>query len=428
MFELCVIALLILCNGIFAMSELAIVSAKKVHLKRLADEGRRSARIALDFAHDTGRFLPTVQIGITLIGVLSGAFSGATFSAPVAAWLVEHFGMTGERAEFVAVSTIVVSITYLTLIIGELVPKELALRNPERLAMFIAPPIYALSVITSPIVSLLEISCQIVLKLIGAGKKPTTTVTEEEVRSMIEEGTQHGLFHESERDMISGIMLLADKPIRAFMLPRTDVVCIDRDATREEITQILAEHPYSRYPVYGDTHFDIAGILQAKDMLNHLLAGHELDIETLLVEVPSIPDSTSTLKVIAQLRTVAVHMAVIVDEHNSFVGIITLTDLVEVITGELYEHGDTEMEMFLRDDGSWLMDASILMDYVFRKIGINAMPADMDYHTLAGFMLHNFGYIPKAGDKFDYKGFVFEVVDMDGPRLDKVLITKLDPA
>lgn len=418
------IFLLIMFNGVFAMSELAIVSSKKVHLKRLAEQGNKAARIALDLSQDTGRFLPTIQIGITLIGVLAGAFSGATFAAPFTAYL-EGWGIKTDTAEFVSVTTIVVGITYITLIIGELVPKELALRNPEKIALFVSPIIYILSRITSPIVLLLDVSCRAMLKIIGAGDKPKTTVTEEEVRSLINEGMEHGLFEEAERDMISGIMLLADKPISAFMLPRMDVISISRKASLEEIRRILAENPYSRYPIYQGPHRDIIGIVQAKDMLNYVLSGKSLDIAELIVDVPVFPEITSTLKVIEYLRTVPVHMGVIVDEHGSFSGIITLTDLVEVITGELYEQGDTGMEMVRREDGSWIVDASILLDIVFEKIGIPTMPKKATYHTLAGFVLHRFRYIPEVGDKFRYKNFRFEVIDMDGNRIDKVLIKKM---
>ncbi len=421
--EILFILILILFNGVFAMAELAIVSAKKVHLKRLADKGNRAARIALDFSYDTGRFLPTVQIGITLIGVLSGAFSGATLSLPLAQYL-EGQNFTTDTAEFISVTLIVITITYLTLIIGELVPKEIALRNPEGIALFISPIIYLLSRITSPIVSSLDLSCRVVLKFIHAGDKPQTTVTEEEVRSMIAEGTEYGLFHETERDMISGIMLLADKPIRAFALPRTDVISIDQNASADEIIKILSDTPYSRYPVYSGPHRDIVGILQAKDILNHVLSGKNLEIEALLVDVPTFPEVTSTMKIIEYLRAAPIHMAIIVDEHGSFVGIVTLTDLVEVITGELYEYGNNCAEIARREDGTWSIDAGILLEIAFEKVGITSIPKNTSYHTLAGFMLDRFGYIPEIGNKFIYKGFSFEVLDIDNNRINKVLVTK----
>ena len=422
--EISFVLFLIVLNGVFAMSELAIVSAKKVHLKRLADEGRKAAIIALNFAQDTGRFLPTVQIGITLIGVLSGAFSGATLSKPLTAYLVT-LGLAGDTAEVISVSGIVVSITYLTLIIGELVPKELALRNPERMAMFVAPIIYWLSRLTSPLVSMLDFSCKMVLKLIGAGQKPITTVTEEEVRSMIAEGTQHGLFQEAERDMISGIMLLSDKPIRAFMLPRTDVISVTPDVTREEMRALLAEYHYSRYPVKQG--YDIVGIVQTKEILNQVLAGGTWDLAALTQPVAAFPDSMPTLKMIEYLRTSPIHMAILTDEHGSFTGIVTLTDLVEVITGELYAPNNDAADMVKREDGSWLMDAGVVVEIAFQKLGLPTPPEETGYHTLAGFMLHCMAYIPKAGDYFEYKNHRFEVADMDGMRIDKALITPALP-
>ena len=423
--EIIFILFLIVLNGVFAMSELAIVSAKKVHLKRLADEGKKSARIAMDFAQDTGRFLPTVQIGITLIGVLSGAISGATLAEPLTLKL-NQMGFEMDTAEIFAVSGIVALITYLTLIIGELVPKELALRNPEKMAMFIAPIIYGLSRLTSIVVSFLDLSCRLVLRLLGAGQKPVTTVTEEEVRSMIEEGTEHGLFHAAERDMISGIMLLADKPIRAFMLPRPEVVSIEYDASFARMRELVAGNHYSRYPVRRD--LEIIGIVQAKEILNHMLVGKDWDIEALLEQVATFPDSTPTLKVIEYLRQSPVHMAVIADEHGAFTGIVTLTDLVEVITGELYQHGEDSAELLQRDDGSWLIDASIILEVAFQKVGIPGPTEDTGYHTLAGFVLHHMGVIPRAGDHFVFKGFRFEVMDMDGIRIDKVLVGKTPDA
>lgn len=423
--EIAFVLFLILLNGVFAMSELAIVSSKKVHLKRLADEGSRSARIALNFALDTGRFLPTVQIGITLIGVLSGAFSGATLSEPLALYLNE-LGMRKSNAEIVSVTGIVVCITYLTLIIGELVPKELALRNPERMAMFVAPIIDLLARITSPIVWMLDTSCKVVLKLVGAGQKPLTTVTEEEVRSMIDEGTQHGLFHTAERDMISGIMLLSDKSIRAFMMPRMDVVTISPDTTREELRELLAQHHYSRYPVKQDR--NIIGVVQTKEILNLLMEGRaDWNVMELLEPLTTFPDSTPTLKVIEHLRKAPVHMAVIADEHGAFAGIVTLTDLVEVITGPLYEPGvaqDEQEDIIMREDGSWLVDAGVLPELVFQRIGLSNPPADDSYHTLAGFILHHLAHIPKEGEYLDFRGFRFEVIDMDGIRIDKVLVAR----
>lgn len=425
-FEISIIILLMLLNGVFAMSELAIVSAKKVHLRKLADEGSLSAKRALAFADDTGRFLPTVQIGITLIGILSGAFSGAT----LADYLTDYFtamGLTNERAEFVSVSIIVVSVTYLTLIIGELVPKELALRRPERMALFVTPLIYWLSKLTFPIVWILNVSSTFVLTVIRAGNKPESTVTQEEVSAMIAEGTDYGVFDESEREMLSGVMLLADKSIRSFMRPRVDVASLDCDATIEEFQAIMAEDGYSRFPVRDhENEHKILGIVHIKDILNQVLAGKELKLRDILVEAPVFPDSADAMYVLEELRASPVHLAIIIDEHGSFEGIITLTDILAIITGGVNDDGDMGEEVFVRDDGSWLMDGSIMIEHAFEEIGLPEKPNTDKFHTLAGFILSYFHAVPKPGKGFDYKGYHFEVIDIDGHRIDKVLVRKLD--
>lgn len=426
-FELLVIFLLMVLNGVFAMSELAIVSSKKVHLRKLADEGNTSAARALAFAEDTGTFLPTVQIGITLIGILAGAFSGATLADYVTAYF-EMAGLSHEHAEFVSVSIIVVVITYLTLIIGELVPKELALRRPEAMALFVTPLIFALSKLTWPIVWLLNKSSNFVLKVIRAGDKPESTVTQEEVTAMIEEGADFGVFEENERDMLSGVMLLGDKPIRAFMKPRVDVVSFDCDATIEEIREALSENTYSRFLVRAhDDEHKILGIIHVRDILTHLFEGRkDFRLRDMVQEVPFFSDNTDTMKVLDNLRNSPVHLAVIIDEYGSFQGIITLTDILAIITGGVNEHGDKGDEVILREDGSWLIDGSMLIDLALEEVGLNEKLDNERFHTLAGFILNHFHSVPKAGSAFNYHGYRFEVIDVDGHRIDKVMVRKLD--
>jgi len=422
--EIAIILMLIVLNGVFAMSELAIVSAKKVNLRRLADEGSKAAAQALDFAEDTGRFLPTVQVGITLIGILAGAFSGATLADYLTDYLM-GFGLVHEQAEFLSVAFIVVVITYLTLIIGELVPKELALRQPEKLALFVAPVMHVLSKATWPVIWLLKHSTSFMLWLIRAGDKSDSTVTQEEVKAMIAEGTEYGVFEEKEQKMLSGVMLLADKPIRAFMIPRRDVVSLDCDASAEEVKAILDQHGYSRFPVrQRDDEHKLLGIVQTKDILTALLSGKPFELKPIVKQVTIFPDNTSAFKVMEYLRHAPTHVALIVDEHGSFEGIVTLMDIFSAITGEIYEHGK-EAEITRRPDGSWLMDGSLLIDRAFDAIGLHSRPEDESFHTLAGFVLNDSHFIPKAGYAFDYNGYRFEVVDMDGYRIDKVLVQKL---
>lgn len=422
--EIAVVLLLMLMNGILAMSELAIVSAKKVHLKKLAEEGSKAAAKALEFSENTGRFLPTVQIGITLIGILAGAFSGAT----IADHLTEYFmifGLTHDAAEAISVSCVVIIVTYLTLIIGELVPKELALRKPERLALFVAPIIDIVAKMTWPVVWLLNVSCSFVLLMIRAGEKPESTVTQEEVEAMIVEGARHGVFAKKEKEMLAGVMLLADKPVRAFMVPRIDVVSLDCDASKDEVKATIAEYGYSRFPVrpHNDEHH-VLGIVETKDILDSLLFDKPFDLKSLVKEVAVFPDHTSALIIMERLRRTPAHVAIVVDEQGSFEGIITLVDLFGTITGEIYEHGG-EAEIIKREDGSWLIDGGTLIDRVFKKIGLRGgKTGDGSFHTLAGFILHHFHKVPKAGEIFDYKNYSFEVVDMDGYRIDKVLVRK----
>lgn len=424
--EIAIMFVLILLNGVFAMSELAIVSSKKVHLRRMADEGNKAAVQALAFAEDTGKFLPTVQVGITLIGVMAGAFSGATLSDDLGGYLVRR-GLDGELAEFVSVALIVVIVTYLSLVIGELVPKELALRKPEKFAMFAAPLIYGMSKVVWPAVWFLNISSGFVLRLVRAGDKPVSTVTQEEVEALIVEGAGHGVFAKKEQEMLSGVMLLADKPVRAFMIPRTGVVSFDCDAAEDEVKAALVEYGYARFPVRPhDDENHVLGIVQTKDILTELLTGRPFALKPLIKQVPVFPDTTSAIKVMEALRCAPIHMAVIVDEHGTFEGIITLVDLFAAITGEFYEHGE-EPEISQRSDGSWLIDGGIIVDRAFKGIGLQGKP-EGGFHTLAGFLLHNFHAVPKEGDVFEYRNYRFEVVDMDGYRIDKVMVQKLSPS
>lgn len=420
--EIAIIIILILLNGIFAMSELAIVSSKKVRLKRLAEEGSQSAAQALEFSENTEKFLPSVQIGITLIGVLAGAFGGAAFADPLTDYLVD-LGISHDTSEIISVGTMVVLITYVTLIIGELVPKELALRNPERCALIAAPIVGFVSKIAWPMVWLLKKSCTLVLFVIRAKEKPESTVTQEEIEALIAEGAKHGVFEKKEKDMLAGVMLLADKPVRAFMVPRIDVVSLDINTPAEEIKSIISQHPYSRFPVRAaDDEHEIVGVVETKDILSSLLQGDHLDLHRLTKQVKIFTDDTSALKIIESLRRMPTHAAIVTDHNGSFQGIITLVDLFSIISGEFHEH-DKEADIIKRDDGSWFIDGGTLIERAFKKIGLRAKPQG-NFHTLAGFILQHSQKVPKTGDVLEFKNFKFEIADMDGYRIDKILVTK----
>lgn len=426
-FEISIVLMMMLLNGIFAMSELAIVSAKKVLLRKKAGEGSKAAAQALAFADDTSKFLPAVQVGITLVGIFSGAFSGATLAGYVATWLIDS-GMAPETAQALSISIIVMIVTYLTLIIGELVPKELALRNPEKVAMFVAPIIHVLSRCTWPVIIALSRSTNFMLWALRVGNRPETTVTQEEVSAMIREGAHHGIFGESERGMLSGVMLLADKPVRAFMVPRGDVVAFDCDTPPDEIKKIITASPYSRFPVRSPDDEDvIVGIVHAKDVMVHMMSGHEFDLNSLIRRVAIFPDTTNTLTVIEYLRKEPLHTALVVDRHGGFEGIVTLADLLYVIMGSMGAAETEGDEIVVRDDGSWLIDGSLLIEPTLEKIGLPVDPTS-EFHTVAGFMLHNLRSMPRTGDNFIYRDHRFEVVDMDGHRIDKILVSKIDAA
>lgn len=424
-FELLVLLIFILLNGVLSMSELAIVSAKKTYLRQLAEEGNTAARTALDLAADTAKFLPTVQIGITMIGILAGAFGGATLSRPLAR-LLEQAGMRESPADFLAVSIVVVLVTYVTLVIGELVPKELALRRPERFALFVAPLIRLLSVLTWPAVSLLGWSSTLVLRLIRAGDKPEPTVTQQDVEAIIEEGTGQGALAPRESEMLSGVMLLADRPVRAFMTPRIDVAALRGDSTTEDIHNTIKGSGYSRFPVLDrESDSEVLGIVQTKDILETILAGKALGLQDLVRPVSAFPENAAALQVMEHLRQAPIHMAIVVDEYGSFEGIVTLYDLFRAIAGEIHAPSGDEQSIVQREDGSWLMDGGVLIDRAFREIGLTLKENNKGFHTLAGFILHQCSAIPQVGHICDHDLFRFEVVDMDGYRIDKILIRRL---
>jgi putative hemolysin len=422
--EISIVAVLIVLNGVFAMSELAIVSSKKVLLRKKAEQGSRAAKAALALADDTGRFLPTVQIGITLIGILAGAFSGATIAEHLVVYLEPLIG-DKDSAEFAAVTLVVMVVTYATLIIGELVPKELALRKPEKFAMLIALPITWLAKWTSPLVWGMRKSCNAVLFLLGASDQHKPTVTQEEVKALIEEGSESGVFEINEKNMIVGVMRLADKPVRAFMVPRIDVEMLAVDAGLDDVLELLNTTCYSRFLVYEDDTDNILGILHTRDVLTMLLDKNDLNIRQMVKKVPVFSETSAAMGVMETLRISPSHIGIVVDEYGDLEGIITLADLIEAIAGELFQTEGEASEMTQREDGSWLVDGHVMVDKTFDIIGIPTEDApEGDYHTMAGFILAHLRSLPQVGTVFTHNGFTFEVIDKDGHRIDKILISK----
>ena len=417
------ILLLILLNGFFAMAELAVVSAKRARLEVMEDAGNAKAGLALTLAEEPERFLPTVQIGITLIGVLAGALSGATIADKVAAWM-QSIPTLAPVANGLAIALIVLLVTYLSLVLGELVPKRLALRRPEPIAAFVAHPLDLLSRIAAPAVFLLRVSTEGVLRLVGAHREAESAVTEAEIRTIIEEGAEHGVIEEEEREMISGVMRLADRPARALMTHRTDVVWLNIDDDPKVNLRKIVESGRSRFPVCRGSIDDVMGIVQAKDLLDWALAGRSFDLRAVIKEASVVPESADAFQILDLLKRSPIHMALVVDEYGSLLGVVTATDVLETIVGELAgPEGPAMPEVVTREDGTWLVDGALNVDQLTELLDLTAPPEAGEFHTVAGFVLWRLGHIPDTGETFEWNGFRFEVVDMDGRRIDKVLVS-----
>ena len=421
--ELIVVVLLILLNGFFAMSELAVVSARRARLQQMADEGHRGARAAVRLVEDPAKFLSTVQVGITLIGILAGAYGGATFAGYLAVELRE-FPRIEPYADGISIAVVVVSITYLSLIIGELVPKRIALVNAERIAAMVARPMGIVATMGAPLVWLLGVSTNLVLRLLRLDKVKQAEVTEEEVKSMIAEGARTGVFDPAEREMLEGVLRLADRSVRTIMTPRPDVVWLDIDDTPEAIRREITASGRSRFPVSRGDLDEIVGIVHSKDLLDLLLTGKPLDLQACLHKPLIIHDGTPVLRVLELFKQAGLHVAIVVDEYGSIEGIATVTDILETIAGDFPDEGEEDdVGAVKREDGSWLVDGMLPIDEVEHRLGLRGLLGDRDFHTLAGFVLAELGHVPRAGEHFVWQGSRFEVMDMDGRRVDKVLIT-----
>jgi putative hemolysin len=421
--EIAVVLALVLLNGFFAMSEIAVVSARPARLEALARKGR-GARLALGLARDPGRMLSTVQIGITLIGIVAGAFGGARLAEPLAAGIARVPALAPFSAE-IAYTLVVAAITYLSLIIGELVPKHLALRAPERVAALVAPTIELIARISTPAVWLLETSSRFVLRLLGSEAAPRETVTEEEVRTLIAEGTRAGVFHRHEQEMIERVLRLADRPVRAIMTPRVELVWLDVDAAPDEIARIIRESGHSRFVVGKGSLDDVLGVVHVRGLLDACLAGRPLDLQAAVRPMPAVPDTMRVSRVLETLRQARVSMALVVDEYGEVEGVVTAEDVLEALVGDMPEHRlDEEGAIVRRGDGSMLMDGMLAIDEVKLTLGLDSVPEEETYHTLAGFILAQLGRVPAEGETVAYGGWRFEVVDMDGQRIDKVLVRR----
>ena len=424
-----IVFLLIVCNGLLSMAEMSIVSARKPRLQQMADDGSPSALAALKLAEDPGDFLSTVQIGITLIGILTGAFSGATLSGPVARTLALVPALQ-PFADPLAVALVVIVTTYLSLVVGELVPKRIALNNAERIATMVAGPMRGLSFITRPAVWVLDKSSTGLLGLLGIKPSDEPPVTEEEVRVLIEQGTQSGVFEPIEEEIMAQVFRLSDRTVSAIMTPRTDMVWFDVEDSEEQVREIVLAHGHSRYPVARDDLDNMIGVVMVKDLLAKRMANEPINLAELAQPPLFVPESMQALDVIERLRETNSHLALVIDEYGGLEGLVTFTDIMRAILGELPDNrGHSETPVVARDDGSWLVDGMYAVDEFKDTFNIRELPDEDDagYQTLGGMIMTMLGRVPAAGSKVQVANYQLEVMDMDGRRVDKVLVSKEKP-
>ena len=424
LFEIGVIFILLILNGLFAMSELAVVSSRRPRLEAMAAKGSKGAATVLKLAANPGRFLSSVQIGITLVGILAGAYSGATLSEPFAQFLISE-GVPTSFASALSIAVVVGLITYFSLVIGELVPKQIALANPEGVASIMARPMIAIAFVATPVALVLEVSSRLVLGALGLKATGQSTVTEEEIKAVIAEGTSSGILEPEEKELMAGVMRFSDRSIRAVMIPRPDITGIDLDWDDQRIIEAISSSSHSRYPVFTGSIDMVQGVIQAKDLLDQHLKGEPLDLRSRIRQVDMVPDTASALDVLDTLRRSPLQMVMVIDEYGSVEGMVTAADILTAIVGNLGGEADEEVsEIVQRADGSWLIDADLGVDLVAEKIDCKGLDdPERDYETLAGFVLSVTKAIPSTGDVVDWRGWRFEIVDMDGRRIDKVLVT-----
>jgi putative hemolysin len=427
--EIIFLLFLILLNGIFAMSEFAMVSARKSRLQPLADNGNERARIALELADHPDRFLATIQIGITLIGTLAGAIGGAALARPFAEWLAT-IPLLVPFSDAIALTLVVLTLTFLTLVFGELVPKQLALHSSERLAILLATPMRALSNLASPLVRILSGSSNLIVRMLGIRPSTEPPVTEDEIKGLIEQGTQAGVFEEAEQEMVEGVFRMGGQKVGALMTPRPDIDWIDLDEPAGVIHDQIINSHRTRFPVAQGDLDNVLGILHTKELLAQGFSCEPPDLRKLLRTPLYIPESAEALQALEQFKGTGEHYALVTDEFGSIAGVITSIDILEAIVGDLPAKGEPgEPEVMLREDGTWLMGGALSIDEMKDKLEIDHLPDEEEgsFQTLGGFVMVRLGEVPQAGDHFEWGGFRFEVMDMDGRRVDKVLATPLPP-
>lgn len=420
---------LFILNGLFAMSEIAILSARKIRLQQSVEEGLAGAKAALNLANEPSHFLSTIQVGITLIGIMSGALGEAALTGKLEAYL-ERFPGIAAYSQGLALTVVVIGITYFSLIIGELVPKRLALLKPEKIAMVMARPMQGLSILAYPLVKVLSWSTDLVLLLLRAKKSEEPLITEKEIRLMIDQGTEAGVFHKGEKEMVSNVMRLDALKVGAIMTPRMDMYYLDVANPQAENLKRLIESPHSIIPVCRNGLDNVLGVIEAKDLLRRALSGEELCLTAAVRPVNYIPKSLSPVQLLEEFRRSKIALALVVDEYGEIAGLATLKDVMEAIVGDIPsdEAEDEEPDAVQRNDGSWLLDGMLTIEKFKPLFGVEELPDETsgNFHTIGGFVMLQLGHVPRAADHFRWGKLHFEVVDMDRNRVDKILVSSVE--
>ncbi|MCA9954175.1 MAG: HlyC/CorC family transporter [Anaerolineales bacterium] len=422
-----IVLLVIIVNGVFALAEIAIVSSRKARLQQMANEGNSGARLALQLAEDSDEFLSTVQIGITLIGILAGVFGGQNIAVQLAP-LLENLPFVGPHSESVSLGIVVTVITYLSLVIGELVPKQIGLNNPERMASLVARPMIVLSQLALPLVRIMSLSTGVVMRLLRIEPNNDPPVTVEELQILVQKGAESGVITQLNEAMVEQVFRLSEQRVNALMTDRTDIVWLDLDDSLAINREKIIESGHSRYPVTRGNADSILGIVFVKDLLAQSMLGESIDLEKSIQPALFVPEGLPVLELLERFKEAKAQIAFVMDEHGGLEGLLTFNDLLESIVGDVPEiHDPTEPTATKREDGTWLVDGKMPIDDFKMLFNVNGLPEEEKnyYHTLGGFVMLYLGRIPEAGDKFTWGNFGFEVMDMDWRRVDKVLLTPL---
>jgi magnesium and cobalt exporter, CNNM family len=426
-FEIIFVAVLLIANGLFSMSEMAVVSARKARLQKRAADGDKGARAALELAGNPGSFLSTVQVGITLVGILAGAFGGATIAEKLAPSL-KRIPAIEPYADSISFGLVVLVITYLSLVVGELIPKRLALHSPDKIAAAVAAPMKRLSALTSPLVRLLEGSTNGLLRLFGLRESSEPPVTEDEIKVLIEQGIRAGIFEEAEQNLIERTFHLGDRTVSELMVPRPDVVFLDLDDPPEVIKEVISSNRLSRYPVIQGVTDNVIGVVRAKDLLAREFTNQPFDLKAVMVPALYLPDAMPAFKAIETFKSSRRHIAIVIDEHGGVEGMVTVNDILDALVGDIPSADELgEQPVVLREDGSFLLDGALSVDRLKQTLGIKRLTGEEDesFQTLGGFLMAQLGRVPTVADHIEFGGWRFEVMDMDRRRVDKVLVTRV---